>query len=171
VNYSRMPIIQQRLFSIEECNKIINCKSTISYEGDNVPIDLIDDIEENKWVRKRLEDTLSKINKRNYRFKDIEVYEKIGIKTYNSGEGFKWHEDGIDLRRLTAIVFLNDDYTGGDLRVFCGDDVIIKKNIGVLATFPSWYFHQADKVLSGERKILITWLIGERLEIIESGYN
>ena len=48
-----MPIIQQRLFSIEECNKIINCKSTISYEGDNVPIDLIDDIEENKWVRKK----------------------------------------------------------------------------------------------------------------------
>ena len=46
------PIIQQRVFSVEECNKIINCKSTISYKGDNVPINLIDDIEENKWIRK-----------------------------------------------------------------------------------------------------------------------
>ena len=43
------PIIQQRVFSVEECNKIINCKSTISYKGDNVPVNLIDDIEENKF--------------------------------------------------------------------------------------------------------------------------
>ena len=68
------PIItQQRVFSVEECNKIINCKSTISYEGDNVPVDLINDIEENKWIGKRLEDVLSKINKRHYRFKDTAV--------------------------------------------------------------------------------------------------
>jgi len=159
------PIIQQRVFTVEECNKIINCKSTISYKGDNVPVNLIDDIEENKWIRKRLEDVLLKINKRNYGFKDIEVYEKIGIKTYNSGEGFKWHGDGIDLRRLTSIVFLNNDYTGGDLRAFCGEEVVIKNNIGVLVAFPSWYFHQVDKVLSGERKVLITWLIGERFEL------
>ena len=111
-------------------------------------------------VRKRLEDVLLKINKRHYRFKEIEVYEKIGIKTYNSGEGFKWHGDGIPLRRFTAIVFLNNDYTGGDLRAFCGEEVVIKNNIGVLVVFPSWYFHQADEVLSGERKVLITFLTG-----------
>ena len=122
------PIItQQRVFSVEECNKIINCKSTISYEGDNVPVDLINDIEENKWIGKRLEDVLSKINKRHYRFKDTEVYDKIGIKTYHPGEGFEWHGDGIDLRRLTIIVFLNNDYTGGDLRVFRGEEVVIKQ--------------------------------------------
>ena len=160
------PIItQQRVFSVEECNKIINCKSTISYEGDNVPVDLINDIEENKWIGKRLEDVLSKINKRHYRFKDTEVYDKIGIKTYHPGEGFEWHGDGIDLRRLTIIVFLNNDYTGGDLRIFCGKEVVIKNNIGVLVAFPSWYFHQADKVLSGERKVLITWLVGEKFEL------
>jgi predicted 2-oxoglutarate/Fe(II)-dependent dioxygenase YbiX len=160
-------IMQQKIFSVEECNKIINCKSTLSNKADNSPVNIIDDIEENKWVRKRLEDALSKINKRNYRFKDTEVYEKIGIKTYNSGEGFKWHGDGIDLRRLTAIVFLNNDYTGGDLRVFCGEEVVINNNIGVIVAFPSWYFHQADKVLNGVRKILITWLIGEKFEFFE----
>ena len=160
------PIItQQRVFSVEECNKIINCKSTISYKADNSPVNIIDDIEENNWIRNRLEDALLKINKRNYRFKDTEVYEKIGIKTYNSCEGFKWHGDGIDLRRLTIILFLNNDYTGGDLRVFRGEEVVIKHNIGVLVAFPSWYFHQADKVLSGERKVLITWLVGEKFEL------
>jgi predicted 2-oxoglutarate/Fe(II)-dependent dioxygenase YbiX len=167
------PIItQQRVFSVEECNKIINCKSTTCYEGDedtparvNVPIDIMDDIEENKWITKRLEDVLSKINKRHYRFKDTEVYDNIGIKTYHPGEGFKWHGDGIDLRRLTIIVFLNNDYTGGDLRIFCGKEVVIKNNIGVLVAFPSWYFHQADKVLNGERKVLITWLVGEKFEL------
>jgi hypothetical protein len=160
------PIItQQRVFSVEECNKIINCKSTISYKADNSPVNILDDIEENNWIRNRLEDALLKINKRNYGFKDTEVYEKIGIKTYNSGEGFKWHGDGIDLRRLTIIVFLNNDYTGGDLRVFRGEEVVIKHDIGVLVAFPSWYFHQADKVLSGERKVLITWLVGEKFEL------
>jgi len=63
---------------------------------------------------------------------------------------------------LTAILFLNNDYTGGDLRIFCGEDVVIKNNIGVLVVFPSWYFHQADKVLSGVRKVLITWFIGPK---------
>jgi hypothetical protein len=160
------PIItQQRVFSVEECNKIINCKSTISYKADNSPVNILDDIEENNWIRNRLEDALLKINKRNYGFKDTEVYEKIGIKTYNSGEGFKWHGDGIDLRRLTIIVFLNNDYTGGDLRVFRGEEVVIKHDIGVLVAFPSWYFHQADKVLNGERKVLITWLVGEKFEL------
>ena len=160
-------IIQQRVFSVEECNKIINCKSTLSNKADNSPVNLIDDIEENKWIRKRLEESLYKINKKHYRFKDTEVYEKIGIKTYQPGEGFKWHIDGIDLRRLTAILFLNDDYIGGDLRIFCGEEVVIKNNIGVLVTLPSWYFHQADKVLSGVRKVLVTWLMGSKFEFFE----
>jgi len=172
-------IMQQKIFSVEECNKIINCKSTISNDGGNQrfdlpPMSLINDNEENNWIRKRLEDVLSKINKRHYRFKDTAVYDKIGVRTYNSGEGFKWHLDGglahevqvgkegHDQRRLTAILFLNNDYTGGDLRIFCGEDVVIKNNIGVLVVFPSWYFHQADKVLSGVRKVLITWFIGPK---------
>ena len=68
-------IIQQRIFSVEECNKIINCKSTFSNKADNSPVDIIDDIEENKWIVKRIEDALLKANKRNFRFKDVELYE------------------------------------------------------------------------------------------------
>ena len=49
---------------------------------------------------------------------------------------------------------------GGDLSIFCGEEVVMKNYLGVLAVFPSWYFHQADEVLSGERKILITYLTG-----------
>tara|TARA_Y100000996_G_C22101898_1_gene470176 strand:- start:23 stop:514 length:492 start_codon:yes stop_codon:yes gene_type:complete len=160
-------IIQQRIFSVEECNKIINCKSTFSNKADNSPVDIIDDIEENKWIVKRIKDALLKANKRNYRFKDVELYERIGIKRYQTGDGYKWHTDGIDLRRLTNVLFLNNDYTGGDLRIFCGEEVVIKNNIGVLVTFPSWYFHQADEVLSGERKVLVSFLKGERFEFFE----
>ncbi len=183
-------IMQQKIFSVEECNKIIDCKSTFSNKADNSPVDIIDDIEENKWIIKRIEDTLLKMNKFNYRFKDVELYERIGIKTYQTGDGYEWHTDGIDLRRLTNILFLNNDYTGGDLRIFCGEEIknsplkkkildhmeiiyndtlsILKKNnIGVLVTFPSWYFHQADKVLSGERKVLVSFLKGERFEFFE----
>ena len=119
--YTLRHIIQQRVFSVEECNKIINCKSTLSTKADNSPVNLIDDIEENKWIRKR----------------------------------------------LTTILFLNNDYTGGDLRIFCGEEVIIKNNIGVLVTLPSWYFHQADKVSSGVRKVLVTWLMGSKFEFFE----
>ena len=59
------------------------------------------------------------------------------------------------------------DYIGGDLRIFCGEEVVIKNNIGVLVTLPSWYFHQADKVLSGVRKVLVTWLMGSKFEFFE----
>ena len=91
-------------------------------------------------------------------------YERIGIKRYQTGDGYKWHTDGIDLRRLTNVLFLNNDYTGGDLRIFCGEEVVIKNNIGVLVTFPSWYFHQADVIESGERKVLVILAEGPKFE-------
>ncbi len=61
-------IIQQKIFSVEECNKIINCNSTESFDASNPPMDMIDNIEENRWIRKRIEEVVLKINKRNYRF-------------------------------------------------------------------------------------------------------
>lgn len=160
-------IIQQRIFSADECSKIMNCKSTFSNKADNSPVNIVDDIEDNKWIIDRIQNTLLKINKFNYRFKDVELYDRVGIKTYEIGDGYKWHTDGIDLRRLTTVTFLNNNYTGGDLRIFCGEEVVIKNNIGVLVAFPSWYFHQADEVLSGERKVLVSFLKGQKFEFFE----
>ena len=49
-----------------------------------------------------------------------------------------------------------------------GKEVVMKNNIGVIAVFPSWYFHQADEVLSGERKVLITFLTGPYYNFYET---
>ncbi len=154
--------VQQRLFTTEECNKIIDSESYSITESfaENQPCDGIDNSSDNKWIWDRIENTLLKINKRHYRFKDPQMYHSIGKKTYKKGDSYLWHHDNISLRRLTAVVFLNNDYEGGDLRVFSGEEIVIKNNIGVLVVFPSWYFHQADEVLSGERKVLITFLTG-----------
>jgi predicted 2-oxoglutarate/Fe(II)-dependent dioxygenase YbiX len=162
--------VQQRIFSAEECNKIIDCESYPITESfaENQPVDGIDNSGDNKWIWDRIENALLKINKRHYGFTEPKIYHSIGKKTYKTGDSYLYHQDNLSLRRLTAVIFLNNDYTGGDLRVFCGKEVVMKNNIGVLAVFPSWYFHQADEVLSGERKVLITFLTGPYYNFYET---
>ena len=160
--------VQQKLFTAEECNKILKCKTTYPIRtsfAENQPVEGIP-YPDYEWVWERIENALLKINKRHYRFKEPKMYHSIGFKTYKKGDSYLWHHDNISLRRLTAVVFLNnrEDYVGGDLRVFCGEEIVIKHTKGVLAVFPSWYFHQADEVLTGEIKVLITFLTGPQYD-------
>ena len=61
-------------------------------------------------------------------------------------------------RDLSLILFLNDDYEGGDL-VFLDQNIKIKPEPGLLVTFPSTYNypHKVEPVTKGTRYAMVWW--------------
>jgi len=65
---------------------------------------------------------------------------------------------GPDHKDLTCILYLNDDYEGGEL-TFNFFNKTIRPKSGQLITFPSnWrYLHKVSKITSGERYAIVIW--------------
>ena len=60
---------------------------------------------------------------------------------------------------LTSLIFLNDDYEGGEF-VLCGNKYI-EKIQGSAVVFPSNFMfpHEVKKVISGNRYSVKTWVM------------
>jgi len=73
-------------------------------------------------------------------------------------EGGRWLPKHTPQRDYTALAYLNDDFTGGEL-VFPGHDLIITPKPGLLVGFHSnhKFVHAVSKVLSGKRYSLPVW--------------
>lgn len=88
-------------------------------------------------------------------------HEPYGVLRYNGGEEYKAHYDGgSDMGRcISALVYLNDDYTGGEIE-FPNFNVKIKPQAGMLILFPSTfpYTHIAHPVIEGTKYAIVTWL-------------
>ena len=74
---------------------------------------------------------------------------------------YKQHYDGSTSsgRSISAIVYLNDDYKGGEIE-FPNFNVKIKPESGMLILFPSnyAYTHIAHPVTSGTKYAIVTWI-------------
>ena len=105
----------------------------------------------------------------------ISVYDKIKskdftdfrINRYGQGGFMKQHIDGIHhshgqkqgYPHLTSLLFLNDDYEGGEF-VLCGDKYI-EKIQGSAVVFPSSFMfpHEVKEVTEGKRFSVMTWIL------------
>jgi len=70
----------------------------------------------------------------------------------------RWVPNHTPQRDYTGLVYLNDNFTGGEL-VFPDRDVVIVPKPGLLVGFPSnhEFVHAVPKVLSGKRYSLPVW--------------
>ena len=70
----------------------------------------------------------------------------------------RWVPNHTPQRDYTGLVYLNDNFTGGEL-VFPDRDVVIIPKPGLLVGFPSnhKFVHAVPKVLSGKRYSLPVW--------------
>ena len=94
-------------------------------------------------------------------------YTDFRINRYGEGGFMKQHIDGIHhshgqkqgYPHLTSLIFLNDDYEGGDF-VLCGDKYI-EKIQGSAVVFPSnfMYPHEVKEVTEGKRYSIMTWIL------------
>ena len=82
---------------------------------------------------------------------------------YEAGQEYKWHWDAAHTldrterdRQYSVVVYLNDDFEGGETQVW---NDIIKPQKGKALVFPShWtYPHRALPVTKGTKYALVTW--------------
>ena len=91
-------------------------------------------------------------------FDHVEGYNLV---RYQTGEEYKSHYDGgiADQRSISPILYLNDDYEGGEIE-FVNFGLKIKPEAGSLFIFPSTfpYSHIAHPVTEGTKYAIVTWL-------------
>ena len=80
----------------------------------------------------------------------------------------RWVPNHTPQRHYTGLVYLNDDFTGGEL-VFPGRDLVITPKPGLLVGFPSnhKFVHAVPKVLSGKRYSLPIWFSVNSIEALQ----
>lgn len=92
---------------------------------------------------------------------EIQHKEGYNILKYQTGEEYKAHYDGGSQtgRCISPILYLNDNYTGGELE-FVNFDLKIKPKAGSLYIFPATfpYRHIAHPVETGTKYAIVTWL-------------
>jgi predicted 2-oxoglutarate/Fe(II)-dependent dioxygenase YbiX len=100
------------------------------------------------------------------KIKSVE-YTNFRINRYKEGGFMQSHIDNIHhshgqkqgYPHLTSLIFLNDDYEGGEF-VLCGDKYI-EKIQGSAVVFPSnfMYSHEVKEVTEGKRFSVMTWIL------------
>lgn len=93
---------------------------------------------------------------------DLRQHVETHFVRYSPGNYYMPHSDtGLNRsdRYFTVICYLNDDFEGGQTS-FPQLDYRITPRSGKAVIFPATYLHCAEPVLSGEKYILVSWLVG-----------
>ena len=101
--------------------------------------------------------------------KSIMSIEPPQLLHYNIGGKYEKHNDSEDLingklarvceRDVTILIYLNDNYTGGELE-FPDWGCTFRPKAGTLIAFPSYieFTHRVHPVQSGERYTIVSWI-------------
>jgi predicted 2-oxoglutarate/Fe(II)-dependent dioxygenase YbiX len=88
-------------------------------------------------------------------------HEGYNLLRYSGGQEYKSHYDsGTAMGRIiSSIVYLNEDYEGGEIE-FLNFGIKIKPKAGMMILFPSnfSYRHVAHPVTTGTKYALVTWI-------------
>lgn len=93
------------------------------------------------------------------------VREGAGFLRYDAGGFYRPHRDqaasgvwpAAALRRIAVVVFLNDDFDGGALRLIDPGPHLIAPRPGLLVAFPAAALHEVEPVLAGQRDVIVDW--------------
>ena len=92
--------------------------------------------------------------------------EGAGFLRYGPGGFYRPHRDrgtvsswpGAERRAIAVVIFLNDGFSGGVLRLFDDDGTLeIVPREGMLAAFPAATLHEVAPVIDGTRDTIVDW--------------
>jgi hypothetical protein len=156
------------IFTKEECDKIISYtfnlsktrqtkteKRLVSFES----CFLTPSIETN-WIFDKLYSFLeTKLN-----VSIVQPLENIMINRYDIGDEFEKHKDlYIKNQIYNIIVNLNEEYDGGDFKLYLPDFTLTKKT-GNASIFENTRIHSVEKVTSGYRISMIAFFLRNNLK-------
>jgi hypothetical protein len=160
-----MIIPQKTIFTKEECQSIIWNKTnniTDWYMNDrkynSKPIDYI---EGTKWLFEKLKDFFEIETG----LKIIKIKKQIHFHKFVKGDWFGKHNDIRENRLYAVGVLLNNDFEGGDFKLYNPNEIILDKVIGNTYLFDVRIDHEITPILKGERYSLLWFLKNEHIKI------
>lgn len=178
-NYLNKAIAIPKVFSAEECSKIIN------FSGDFIGsiIKTIDDSNkhyspdarnsysksiypnlETAWFFKKMNKIIDEVNMNTFNF-ILDSIQDTHILKYEEGGFFKKHVDVGDgllsTRKLSSVLLLSatSDYEGGELEFDCQNHELNKEQ-GSIVFFPAYLAHVVKPVKRGVRYTFVGWSHG-----------
>jgi hypothetical protein len=163
-NIESMLIKQKVLFKKNECELIKNLLKINPQRWNltdrNFNSEAINHSLETEW----LFDKLKKFVETETNIQIRTIKKQIHFHTFKEGEWFGKHNDIRD-RRLYAIgVLLNDDFDGGDFKLYNPNEIILNKAVGNTYIFDVRIDHEITPILDGERYSLLWFLQNEHIK-------
>lgn len=158
-------IKQNKLFSKEECQSIIFYGSNNitdwnnndrKYHSQPIPYSL-----ETKWLFDKLKTFFEEQSKIQIK-KNKEV---IHFHKFVKGDWFGKHNDVRNNRLYAVGVLLNDNFEGGDFKLYNPTEQTINKVVGNAYLFDVRIDHEITSILEGERHSLLWFLENEHIKI------
>tara|TARA_R100000152_G_C6702383_1_gene131645 strand:+ start:38 stop:616 length:579 start_codon:yes stop_codon:yes gene_type:complete len=119
----------------------------------------------NFHLYRKLTDKIIHLNKKYFGFDLYGLTEGLQFTNYKAPSGkYDSHVDrcfGSQIRKLSVVILLSDNFEGGDFEIICGDKpekLEMKK--GKLFLFPSFILHRVKPITKGERNSLVAWVTG-----------
>jgi PKHD-type hydroxylase len=118
------------------------------------------------WIYNKIVDGIRGANKELWDFNWNGKTETMQYTEYKATENghYDWHQDNGDgmqsLRKISAVIILNDDYEGGRLDIYNSSVDELEQKAGDMIVFPSYMLHRVEPVTSGLRKSLVIWVGG-----------
>jgi hypothetical protein len=160
-----MILKEKILFSKEECEFIISYNETDitnwmmgdrKYNSQPINYSL-----ETKWLFDKLKDFVER--ETNIEIRTIK--KTIHFHKFTKGDWFGKHNDVRDNRLYAVGVLLNDDFSGGDFKLYNPNEIILNKVIGNTYLFDVRIDHEITPILDGERYSLLWFLENEHIKI------
>ena len=160
-----MILKEKILFSKEECKSIISYNETHitnwrmgdrNYKSQPINYSL-----ETNWLFDKLKDFVER--ETNIQIRTIK--KTIHFHKFTKGDWFGKHNDVRDNRLYAVGVLLNDDFSGGDFKLYNPNEIILNKVIGNTYLFDVRIDHEITPILDGERYSLLWFLENEHIKI------
>lgn len=159
-----MLLKEKILFSKEECESIISYNDThitnwimSDRKFDSQPIRYS---LETKWLFDKLKTFFEEES--NIQIKKNK--EVIHFHKFTKGDWFGKHNDIRDNRVFAVGVLLNDDFDGGNFKLYDPNETIINKLTGNTYIFDVRIYHEITPILQGDRYSLLWFLQNEHLK-------
>ncbi len=160
-----MLLKEKILFSKEECESIIlyNDAHVTNWKMNDRKYNSqpINHSLETNW----LFDKLKKFAEETTDIKIKTIKETIHFHKFTKDDWFGKHNDDRDRRLYAVGVLLNDNFEGGDFKLYNPNQIILDKVIGNTYLFDVKIEHEITPILEGERYSLLWFLQNEHIEI------
>lgn len=165
--YMLIPIsAKDKFIAIDEINRGIGVKTTARVTSKDESVRSVD-----MWriPKGKIWDIFRRLSqKANQEFQyDIEGIQDVQYLEYNVGDYYDIHSD-IDNglggnRKISMSWTLNEDYEGGNLRIYYdGETINISNKSNEVVAFTSFMNHSVSIINKGKRKVLVCWIKGKR---------